>query len=165
MHIALWKMLTALASVLAAALAVVITLRWRVVAQRKDDHKRLPGAHLEELLSSLGLRMNDYETRMGALEVDHVAVRAAVAHGIEDIERVDNRIKATIRRTTKQLEEAGVESPGLNAEAEHFRVIDGDGGEAAELPPVRDGLDEDASSIPGVPASALAKVRGYYGSA
>lgn len=107
--------------------------------------------------------MNDYETRMGALEVDHMDVRAAVAHGIEDIERVDNRIKATIRRTTKQLEEAGIESPALEAEARSFRVIDGGGGDDLELPPVPEELEDAPSSIPGVSAQDLAKVRGFHG--
>jgi len=150
-------------AVVAAALAVVITLRWGVVATRKDDREYTTHEGLPDLLSSLGLRMNDYEMRMAAIEADHLDVRAAVAHGIEDIERVDNRIKATIRRTKTQLEEAGIESPALNAESEHFRVIDGGGGNESGLPPVQEELGEVQSSIPGVSAAELAKVRGLHG--
>ncbi len=141
---------------------MAITLRWGVVAQRKEVPETLPPPRLTLELGRLSERISDLEGSMGALEADHLDVRAAVAHGIEDIERVDNRIKATIRRTTRQLEEAGIESPALNAEAEHFRVIDGGGGDVAELPPVPEELEDLQSSIPGVSASELAKVRGVY---
>ncbi len=150
-------------AVVAAALAVVITLRWGVVAQRKKAPDVSPLAEIRDWMRSVDVTLVDHAVRMGKLEADHLDVRAAVAHGIEDIERVDNRIKATIRRTTKQLEEAGVESPALNAEAEHLRVIDGGGGDESGVSPVHEELEDVQSSIPGVSASDLAKVRGLYG--
>jgi len=151
-----------LLAVAVAGLTVAITLRWGVVAQRREALDDPPDEPFADLLSTLARSITDHEARMGALEADHLDVRAAVAHGIEDIERVDNRIKATIRRTTKQLEEAGVESPTLNAEAEHFRVIDGGGGDDSGVLPLHEGVEEAQSSIPGVTAAELAKVRGYY---
>lgn len=154
-----------LIAIAAAALAVVITLRWGVVAQRKEAPETTPEYASAESVRSHVVALDGLTARMGKLEADHTDVRAAVAHGIEDIERVDNRIKATIRRTTKQLEEAGVESPTLNAEAEQLRVIDGGGGDEPELPSLHEELDEVPSSIPGVPASTLAKIRGIYGAA
>ena len=98
--------------------------------------------------------------RMDSLEADHTDVRAAVAHGIEDVERVNNRISATIRRTKAQLEEQGLESPALDAEAAQLRVIDGGGGDEGGLPPLQEGVGEVQSSIPGVSAAELARVRG-----
>jgi len=149
-------------AVVAAALAVAITVRWTVVAQRKEAPDVSPLAEIRDWMRSVDVDLHDHAVRMGALEADHEDVRAAVAHGIEDIERVDNRIKATIRRTTKQLEEAGVESPALNAEAEHFRVVDGGGGSESGLPTVPEIVEDVQSSIPGVSAAELAKVRGGY---
>jgi hypothetical protein len=150
----------ALASVLAAAFAVVITLRWSVVTQRKDDPEVHTGAHLHDLLAIHLDRIDRLDARMGALQADHVDVRAAVAHGIEDVERVNNRISATIRRTKAQLEEHGLESPALDAEAAQLRVVDGGGGDEGGLPPVQESVGEVQSSIPGVSAAELARVRG-----
>lgn len=150
----------ALASVLAAAFAVVITLRWGVVAQRKDDPEVSPVAEFRDWSRTVDLELHGLIARMEALETDHTDVRAAVAHGIEDVERVNNRISATIRRTKAQLEEQGLESPALDAEATQLRVIDGGGSEPEGLPPVQEGVGEVQSSIPGVSAAELARVRG-----
>jgi hypothetical protein len=158
-------MIVALLSALAAALAAVIILRWRVVAERKDDHVATPAHRSSDWSRDMDAAINAMIVRMGALEADHLEVRAAVAHGIEDIERVDNRIKATIRRTTRQLEEAGVESPALAAEAAQLHVLDGGGGDVKGLSPVHGELEVVQSSIPGVTAEELAKVRGNHGAA
>ena len=151
----------ALASVLAAALAVIITLRWSVVTQRKKVPEVSTLREINETTTyHLGL-LEGLDARMGALEADHKDVRAAVAHGIEDIERVDNRIKATVRRTKAQLEEHGLESPTLDAEAAQLRVVDGGGSDEGGLPPVQEDVGEVQSSIPGVSAAELARVRGF----
>ncbi len=150
----------ALSSVLAAALAVVITLRWSVVTQRKEVPEVSIAEPSHELLEGVLGRMDRLDGRMGALEADHTDVRAAVAHGIEDVERVNNRISATIRRTKTQLAEQGLESPALDAEAAQLRVIDGGGSDDGGLPPVQEDVAEVQSSIPGVSAAVLAKVRG-----
>jgi len=154
---------TILLAVGSVALAVAITLRWGVVAQRKEAPESTLPHDLTDMVRGNLESCANLQVRMSELEADHLSVRAAVAHGIEDIERVDNRIKATIRRTTRQLEEAGIESPALEAEAEAFRVIDGGGGDDLELPPVPEELEDTPSSIPGVSAADLAKVRGFRG--
>ena len=128
-------------------------------------HKEVPEVaspdDLADVLRPIAEAIDEVRARMSALEADHKDVRAAVAHGIEDIERVDNRIKATVRRVKTQLDEAGLESPALSAEAEHLRVIDGGGGDPGGLPPVQEDVGEVQSSIPGVPAAVLARVRGF----
>lgn len=150
----------ALIAVGSAALAAVIAVRWAAVAARKDDLEGHQVGPLTETVRLYLKEVTDLRQRLVELEVDHTQVRAAVAHGIEDIDRVDKRIKATIRRAKDQLEEAGIEHPALNAEAEHFRVIDGDGGNESGLSPVQEDVGEVQSSIPGVSAAELAKVRG-----
>lgn len=155
-------MLSIISGLISAAIAVVITLRWSVVAARKEPPAVAPDVR-EALSTATQLQLfGNLEARMSALEADHKDVRAAVAHGIEDIERVDNRIKATVRRVKTQLAEADLESPAIDAEAEQLRLIDGGGGDRVELPPVHEGVEELQSSIPGVSAAELAKVRGTY---
>ena len=84
--------------------------------------------------------------------------RAAVAHGIQHAERIERRIKGTVRRAIEELED-GV-TPALRAEAEELGLFDGDGGYEGTVPPVPGVLGEDqASSVPGVTREQLQKVR------
>jgi len=156
-------MLSIISGLISAAIAVVITLRWSVVTARKPTPDVAPDVQVALSTATQLELFGDLKARMSALEGDHKDVRAAVAHGIEDIERVDNRIKATVRRVKTQLAEADLESPAIDAEAAQLRLIDGAGGDRLELPPVHEGVEELQSSIPGVSAAELAKVRGYHG--
>ncbi len=88
----------------------------------------------------------------------------AVAEGIERVDRSERRIHATIKRARKELADSGFESPRLEAEAAELQLVDGKGGTGGELPDVPasvDVPDETPSSIRGVPASTLRKVRGF----
>lgn len=152
-------------AVLLLALVVMLPVPWKRSRPAVASPDVSPDDTFAREVRDVERAILELDARMSTLEADHLEVRAAVAHGIEDIERVDNRIKATIRRTTRQLEEAGVESPALSAEAEHFRVIDGGAGDEGELPQVQEDLGDAPSSIPGVSAAELAKVRGFYGGA
>jgi len=55
-------------------------------------------------------------------------VTTAVAEGIQHVERAENRIKATVRRARRELEDGGVRSPGLEAEARDLFDDDAGGG-------------------------------------
>lgn len=155
-------MTTALISVLAAALAAAIAFRWKAVAPHKlEPPSTLPDDFADMLAVVVG-KISEVGGRMDALEADHKDVRAAVAHGIEDIERVNNRIAATIRRTKTQLEEHGLESPALDAEAAQLRAVDGGGSEPDIVPPMPEGVVNNESSIPGVSKDELAQIRGYH---
>jgi len=156
-------MLYALVAIVAAALAAVIALRWGAVAVRKEYPRMVPKGEFDVWSRTVDKDLYDLVARMGALEADHLDVRAAVAHGIEDVERVNNRISATIRRTKAQLDEHGLESPALDAEAAQLRVVDGGGGDDEPLPAVHEVVADVQSSIEGVSAAELAKVRGIYG--
>ena len=88
----------------------------------------------------------------------------AVAEGIERVERTERRIASTVARARKELRESGYDHPGVEAEAHELRNVDGGGGEGGGVPPVPEAVEADAdhpSSIRGVPASTLRRVRGY----
>lgn len=84
-------------------------------------------------------------------------LRKAVAHGIEDVERRENRIRSTVGRALKVLDEHGLDpSPGLEAEARGLQLWDEAGGGESELQPMREdvgasreALLEQLEGIPG----------------
>jgi len=88
----------------------------------------------------------------------------AVAEGIERVDRSERRIGATITRAQKKLALAGYEDPGITAEVEGLRLLDGDGGEDGGLPAVQQDVEDPRdrpSSIPGATIAQLQRVRGF----
>ena len=88
----------------------------------------------------------------------------ALSEGIERTDRAERRIKATVARARKELKDRGYEDPGLEAEAHELRIVDGggskDGGVPAVPAEVADPTDA-PSSVAGVSAAALQRVRGF----
>jgi hypothetical protein len=68
----------------------------------------------------------------------------AVAHGIEHVERVEARIRATVARARAELEDDGRYHPGLEAEARALSLVDGEGGEGRGVPPMREAVGNGA---------------------
>ena len=109
-------------------------------------------------------------TLLEALAEEVAAIRAwrnditlAVDEGIKRVDRAERRIKQTVTRARKELEERGFTDPGLDAEAHELRVIDGEGGDVEGVPPVSEDVEEpgdEPSSIPGVSLSQLHRARG-----
>ena len=97
---------------------------------------------------------------LGQLQQEFQALRAAVAEGIEHVDRVENRIRGTIKRARKELSERGLESPGLDAEVATLSLVDDQGGGAEAVPVVPAGVGEPQSSVPGVTPEQLRRVRG-----
>ena len=108
---------------------------------------------IDDQLASLVLRCD-------ALEERNSEILLAVDHGIRHVDRAENRIRATIRRAREELEEVGVEHPGLEAEYRELRAIDGGGGPEAPVPPMSPDMGQVQSSVPGVPPELLRRVRG-----
>lgn len=76
----------------------------------------------------------------------------AVAEGISKVERTEARIRSTVRRARKELEEHGTYSPSLDAEATELRILDGGGGEDEPVRPVLPDVarsEPDLTDIPG----------------
>jgi len=87
----------------------------------------------------------------------------AVAEGIERVDRSERRVSATIARAQTKLAASGYEDPGVEAEIEGLRLLDGDGIGTGELPTVQSSLDnpgDEPSSIPGISVGQLQRVRG-----
>lgn len=84
----------------------------------------------------------------------------AVSEGIAHMERHKSRVTATIQRARKQFAKEGFESPALEAEAAELRLVDGDRSAEGEVPPLPEAV-EALSSIRGVPAETLRRVRGF----
>lgn len=156
-----WIMLmAALIAALVAVVLVAVILQRRVAALRVASERVPSVVPVNEWSVKPRQRLKKLVRRMKALEADHDVVRAAVAEGIAHVERVESRIRATVRRAREELEERGLESPGLEAEAKELRIVDGSGSEAGELPPVPEEVGEPMSSIEGVTAAQLARARG-----
>lgn len=102
------------------------------------------------------------EARLEALEVKVRDQTHAISEGIERTARAERRLGQTVARARKELKEHGFTDPGLDAEAAELRLVDGAGGEGGELPSVREAVapsEPAASSIPGVTAEQLARIR------
>lgn len=67
----------------------------------------------------------------------------AVDEGIRDVKRRENRVRATVRRAREELEDGGLKSPGLDAEALELFGSDGAGGEGGGVPAVPDNVASD----------------------
>ncbi len=126
---------------------------------------------LEQLLKRLGERFEVVDARIDGLDSKLLdgerrvkALTFAVEEGVERVSRTERRIHATIKRARKELQSRGFEDPGLEAEAEELRSVDGAGGGESEVSPLPEGvarIEEAPSSIKGVPAQTLARVRGF----
>lgn len=75
----------------------------------------------------------------------------AIAEGIERVDRSERRVRQVVSRAKKQLDEFGIDDPGLTAEAEQLRLDYGGRGEQPgmqQLPaPVAHRVD--VTGIPG----------------
>ena len=132
---------------------------------RINDRDVLPPVALTEPPARHAKQIKKLRTRVATLEADHADLRAAVAHGIDDVTRINNRINASLRRYHEEREESGYSSPALDSELERVQPGDGVGVEGGGMPPMPQNVDVAQSSIPGVSAAELALVRGVYNGA
>lgn len=150
------------------------------ISDRLDSLESAPAPELtkqhleravEAILQSLEQRLGPVESRLdgveSALEDGERRVKAltfAVEEGIERVSRTERRIHATIKRARKELADHGLADPGLESEAQELRLVDGAGSEAGGVQPMPESVaeaDDPPSSVKGVPASILRRVRGF----
>ena len=87
----------------------------------------------------------------------------AVSEGIERVDRSERRIHAVVKRARRELAAGGVSDAGLEAENAELRLVDGEGGEANEVPDVREEValpTTGDSSVKGVSIEMLRRARG-----
>ena len=114
-------------------------------------------ARIAPQLELLAVKQIDLEKRLKDTNV-------AVSEGIERTDRTERRIASTVARARKELRESGYDHPGVEAEDHELRKVNGGGGDDGGVQPVQGAVEADAdqpSSIRGVPASTLRRVRGY----
>jgi len=105
-------------------------------------------------------------SRLEDLESKVAEQTLAVAEGIERVDRAERRIKGTVKRARNELKARGLVDDGLEAEDQQIRDADGEGSDGGGLQPVPEdvgqggNLDEQPSSIPGVPLGTLYRLRG-----
>ncbi len=92
----------------------------------------------------------DTRAQLEAHEARFQDLTFAVSEGISKVERAENRIRATIRRARAELEEHGSYSPGLDAEAQELRIVDGKGSVEESVQPLREEVaSPDLTGVPG----------------
>lgn len=135
----------------------------------EDVEERL--AHLEAVFGDIDDRIRTIirgedglaaSGRVAELEKRLEETRQAVAHGIEDVERRENRIRSTVGRALKVLDEHGFDpTPGLEAEARGLQLVDGDGGEDEGVRPVPEDVEASQAalraSLEGIPGEFSAE--------
>ena len=121
-----------------------------------------------EIVAELEARIEShwatFPASLAFLEKTLKDTNVAVAEGIERVERTERRIASTVARARKELRESGYDHPGVEAEDHELRKRDGDGSDDGGVQLVPGAVEEDAdhpSSIRGVPASTLRRVRGF----
>ena len=119
-----------------------------------DDH------HIRGELSLLRKDIgDDFEEVAGRIK--HLT--AAIAEGIERVDRSERRVAATVARAQKKLALAGYEDPGVEAEVEGLRLLDEDGIGTGGLPALHADVanpGDQPSSVPGITVAQLQKARG-----
>ena len=93
----------------------------------RSEHRELE-LHLERELDEFGRKID--------------FLSQAVVEGISNVERRESRIRSTVGRARKELEEAGLSSPGVEAEYRELQVLDGGRGNPGGVPPVRENVED-----------------------
>ena len=150
MEVAFWFMVV-------VACLLVLALYW-AVAKRPMAPLAVPPVAQDMPRTCAGCDQNTM--KIDQIEAQLQGVKFAVAEGIEHVERVENRIRGTVKRARKELQERGLTSPGLEAEASGLSLVDDERGEGSPMPVVPADVVQPDSSVPGVSPEQLRRVRG-----
>ena len=91
---------------------------------------------LRDSVATLGREIAELRAAYAEIDGWRDDLTIAVDEGVKKVERSENRIRATVRRAREELEEHGLRSPGLEAEARQLHEIDGEGSERGGMQPV-----------------------------
>lgn len=97
--------------------------------------------------------VEDFEAHRELVREEVKKQNLAIAEGIEHVDRAERRVRTSVRRAQKRLEEHGFVDPTVEAEADGLRELDGDRGPTGGVQPVREGVAQpagfDFSDLPG----------------
>jgi len=90
--------------------------------------------------------------RIEAIESKLADLTTALDLGVSRVQRSENRVRAIVQGARKELADAGLEHPGVEAEAGQLHEIDGADGKPEEVPAVPVDVADDyaPSTIPGI---------------
>lgn len=136
-----------------ASLGELVTIEGTLESIRQENVALRESSSSQEQLAALESRVNRQLQQ----------ITAAVAEGIDRVDRSERRVVATVKRARKELKERGFTDEGVEAEHHQLHVLDEAGGNESPVPAVREevgGAGEQASSVRGVSLVTLQKVRG-----
>jgi len=129
-----------------------------------EKHVSIQLEELSQELASVRGFAAGVHGQVGELEKKVDGWSLAISEGIERTERAERRIRAAIARAKKELAEHGLESPGLEAEAEELRKLDGGRSEEHGVLRLSNEVEPPTltpSSIKGVSLEHIRRFRGF----
>jgi len=97
-------------------------------------------------------------TEIQELRAAQANLTLAVDEGIRHVARAEKRVARTIHVVNKKLEESGLEHPGLEAEADELRELDGDGSDGGRMQLLPDEVEPAEEETPvdtGIPGYSV----------
>jgi len=148
-------MVTLTASIAAlVAAAATLLYTWRVAVRCT--------ASVKEVSRQIGDTF-DYDWKH-AVDAHLELLDSELEMGVKRVKRTEDRIRAVVRSALKKLDEAGIEHPALEAEAEELQLDDGEGGPDSWVQPLPAGLEDGSegnrpSGIPGLTEHEIAQMK------
>lgn len=125
---------------IAALAALIITLRVVLRTNQAPQPRDTPTTLLSSVeISTLQIKQEDIISKMAALT-------AAVAHGIEHVDRNEKRVRGIVVGAQRRFENSDYYDAAVDAEADSLPEGDGEGGSQEELRSVPDsvaGVEQD----------------------
>lgn len=122
------------------ALALAAASLWGTARVHRRSLEPKPAGDELAAVEELRTQLEAHAEMLDALRAEYAQIDAwrddltiAVAEGIKNVERAENRVKATVRRAQEKLRAHGFESESLDAEAEDLRLADARRGDARRL--------------------------------
>lgn len=110
-------------------------------------------AHLSRLETALNQPsdLDGVHRALHAMDERLEDMTLAIAEGIERVDRSERRVRQVVSRAKKQLDEFGIDDPGLSAEASQLHLLDGEGSQQSRVQPMPENMAPriDVSGIPG----------------
>lgn len=127
-----------------AASTAALLYTWRVAVRYTSTWEVVR----REIDGALGRWKNEVEQHLELLDSE-------LEMGVKRVKRTEDRIRAVVRSALKKLDDAGIEDPALEAEAEEIQLGDGEGSSVFPMHPMPEGMvvdqpDDRPSGIPGL---------------
>jgi len=161
-HIMHYRGIMAVATLIMAISALVVSLLMATGVFLAIQAR--PAAHLQPYDDS------EIRSLLAAQGTQLATLTQAVANGIKEVDKNNRRIESVVRRARKELEDVGLEHPGLEAEAGDLQLSDEPGSPEQGVHPLHevvgpsgDGSEHLPSGIPGATPAMEQELRARLG--